>query len=203
LLKQPLEAFRCPSDSGAPTNQYHQDYATSNYVISEQIGCAAPSAVGNPYGPNGNIKIAAIFDGTSNTLMIAERSLVTDPQGKRHVGSIVFGRSNSTDAAFKFRSYGINYKNTPFTSSTAPGNGDGGCIRHSTSSAHVGGVQYLMCDGAVRFINENISMNPAAYDPAGCDPTQGPPKVAFQTAGPTWTYQNLYFINDGNPVGEF
>jgi hypothetical protein len=193
-----LEAFRCPTDGGAPINVYHQNYATSNYVISEQVGNNLVGAVGAPYGPNGNIKISNILDGTSNTLMIAERTLRTEPAGQRWNGGMIFGRSNNTDSANKFRGYGINFKPT-----VAANNGAGtdpGCIRHMVASLHVGGAQFVMCDGAVRFISENISQDPTWFNPAGpCDPTQGRGVVNTSAS----TYQNLYMIADGQPVGEF
>jgi prepilin-type N-terminal cleavage/methylation domain-containing protein/prepilin-type processing-associated H-X9-DG protein len=199
LLQQPLAAYRCPTDVGPSINPYHQNYATSNYVLSEQICTNQRGALGT-YAANGNIRIANILDGTSNTLMMAERTLRTDPAGQRMPGAIIWGRSNSTDSAFKFRGYGINFKPTPFTSTTAPGTGDGGCIRHAASSNHTGGAQFLMCDGAVRFISENISMNPTWYDPANCNASQG---LGIATQGAQWTYQNLYGITDGQTVGEF
>jgi prepilin-type processing-associated H-X9-DG protein len=197
LLQSPLPAYRCPTDVGAPINVYHQNYATSNYVLSEQVCTNIVGAVGAPYGPNGNIKIANILDGTSNTLMMGERTLRTEPANSRWSAAIIWGRSNASDAGFKFRGYGINFKPTPFANN---GFGtDNGCVRHMTSSLHVGGAQFLMCDGAVRFISENISMDPTWYNPALCDPTQG--RGVVNTAAST--YQNLYMIADGQPVGEF
>jgi len=199
LLQTPLEAFRCPSDAGPPINPYHNNYSTSNYVISEQIGTNVVGAVGAPYGPNGNIKLSNLLDGTSNTLMIAERTLRTEPAGLRHMGGNIWGRANNTDASFKFRGYGINFKPTVATNN---GNGtDPGCIRHFVASQHVGGVQVVLCDGSVRFISENIAQDPNWFNPAGpCDPTQGRgPGVNSSSS----VYQNLYMIADGQPVGEF
>jgi hypothetical protein len=57
-----------------------------------------------------------------------------------------------------------------------------------------------MCDGAVRFISENIAMDPNWYNPASCDTMQGR-GPGVNSAGST--YQNLYMIADGQPVGEF
>jgi prepilin-type N-terminal cleavage/methylation domain-containing protein len=200
LLQQTLPAYRCPSDNGQAINVYQNNYATSNYVVSEQIGCADRGWNNVRLGPNGNIKIRDLLDGTSNTLMIGERSLRTEPAGQRWGAAIIWGRGSGTDAGFKFRGYGINFKPT-----VAANNGfgtDNGCIRHMTSSQHVGGAHFLLCDGAVRFISENIAMNPQAYDPADCANSQGI-RAGVTITGPSWTYQNLYMINDGNPVGEF
>jgi hypothetical protein len=54
-----------------------------------------------------------------------------------------------------------------------------------------------MGDGAVRFVSENISNNPAAGSTTTC--------LAMNNnmAGPGFTFQNLYFLNDGQVVGEF
>jgi hypothetical protein len=51
------------------------------------------------------------------------------------------------------------------------------------SSQHVGGAHFLLGDGSVRFISENIAT--------------GPPNTAGST------YQNLATRNDGQVLGEF
>ena len=185
-LQNPLPAYRCPSDTGDQINQMHQSYTTSNYTVNENI-CDVDTKFG----------IRDITDGTSNTLLIAERRFTRDKIGDRQSGAIIWGRSNNTDAAYKFRvSWPINFPH-PGTSNTNAGTGDAGCVRHVASSQHEGGAQFLMCDGAVRFLSENLAHNSAAGSTTTC--------VAMTTslAGPDFLYQNLYFKNDGYTIGEF
>lgn len=186
-LDDPVPAHRCPSDTGKKDfNDMHQDYSTSNYVVSDRIGSG-----------NTKIRIRDITDGTSNTLLLSERRLKRNPAGKRFGGAIVWGRSGNTDAANKFR---VNWPiNTP-TATTSANNaaaGDAGCTRHGMSSNHEGGAQFLMADGAVRFISENISHNPAAGSTTTCL------GMNVNMAGPGFVIQNLFFIDDDEVVGEF
>lgn len=46
----------------------------------------------------------------------------------------------------------------------------------------------LMCDGAVRFVSENISASP---------------NFGGTAAGENYTYQNLFNLNDKNTIGEY
>lgn len=180
--------LRCPSDVGDDLNAYGRNYTTNNYPISLQIGAV-----------NSKIGLRDITDGSSNTFMRGERRLQTDPVGGRYTGAIVWGRTDQTDASYHFRSGPqINFSPTPFTSASNPSSGDPGCTRHVTSSAHAGGAHFLMGDGAVRFVSENIGHNPAAYSPTG--PCLGTDPAL---AGPGFVCQNLFFRADGNPVEEF
>jgi prepilin-type processing-associated H-X9-DG protein len=56
------------------------------------------------------------------------------------------------------------------------------------ASAHVGGAQVVMADGAVKFISENVQSDPLASN---------------SVLGGNFIYQNLFNLNDRNTIGEF
>jgi prepilin-type N-terminal cleavage/methylation domain-containing protein/prepilin-type processing-associated H-X9-DG protein len=187
LLQLPLEAFRCPSDPSPEINPGHQNYSKSNYVINQFYGNAST-----------RVRERDVTDGLSNTIMHAERAMnYIAPVGKRYTGGIVWGRSDSTDAGYKFRAnWPINEPH--LTTGTGVGTNDAGCKRHGVSSYHAGGAHILLGDGSVRFLSENIGHNPAAGDVTTCiDP------LTAVHSGPGFVFQNLSITNDGTPLGEF
>jgi prepilin-type N-terminal cleavage/methylation domain-containing protein len=195
LLQMPVKQFRCPSDAGPKTNPFYpytnnssaaeDRYSTSNYAPNQNV-------VHHNVDGTGGRGMRIITDGTSNTLLMAERSLRVDPRASRHTGAIVWGRAPASDGASCFHAnWRINTPN-PSNDFHAGSGGGGSCKSHIASSAHPGGALFAMCDGSARFISENIAVNPAGNLCTGSN--------TMNWCGPGFVYQNLYQPDDGFPI---
>lgn len=196
LLQQRVAVYRCPSDLGEDTNQFvpaprgsssaSSRYATSNYTANQ--GVVYANGASNP----GTRSFSSITDGTTNTLLIAERALnVTMP--RRYSGAIVWGHVDPSDNNTFHANWSINTPNPiPGTSPNTTFFSGHGCRSLVPSSFHPGGAQFAMCDGSVRLIRDSIATNPAANRCTGNDIT---------VTGSGFVYQNLYHPADGNVIG--
>ena len=138
---------------------------------------------GGPYSCG--VKISQIIDGTSNTMICGESSR---PDAKEYAMGKVVG--NLTDEAVGLMGDSWNdwqHSTGHFMRGIAPGSSSvagrpgGDCTINCNNkwnfySFHVGGAQFLMADGAVRFISQNIDR---------------------------LTMNRVYIIADGTAVGEF
>jgi prepilin-type N-terminal cleavage/methylation domain-containing protein len=204
-LNTPLPAFRCPSDTGnnllqntnvlttgappgttvAPTNQF----ARSNYPGVVGWDSTTPANIGRglvdgvvatsalyrgTFGENSRVGIRDMTDGSSNTLVIGERwtirnTAATDAGHATWAGCLNRGTDEGQAATLGDSFIRIN-ADTDGNTATPRDNTTG------FASHHVGGAHFLVGDGTVKFVSENIDLA---------------------------TYRWLSTINDGNVVGEW
>ncbi len=206
VVGTPLSAVQCPSDAASEAPKYVNstaNFAKGNYAANCGRGNAfsstdfnlaeerGPFAMTNYYGA----KIAAITDGTSNTLLVAEiisGKATGDVRGAwAYPSGVVISNSDPSYAPvprIRLRPNGNALDNTM---QDAPGfcsasNTDrqlrcgaqygGNRARQTARSKHTGGVQVCRADGSGRFISENIDLG---------------------------IWLNLLSMADGNVLGEF
>ncbi len=179
LLQTPVTTYLCPSDSSDPLADRNHDFtgptddpegkffhlnhlgfraATSNYVAS--FGSAWRPHYGiwseeelkgdGVMGCNTAINFARIIDGTSQTFAVGERSYANHASVWSGVEDwsqcTSFGVPMVAGTAY----FGLNQPASAYPY-TCDGQGAAGF-----SSSHSGGANFLLCDGSVRFISENI-----------------------------------------------
>jgi prepilin-type N-terminal cleavage/methylation domain-containing protein len=191
LFLTKISVFLCPSANGGDLNQYQNNLATMMYAANNQIMVQPPGAVGGIVPGARATAIGDISDGTSNTLLMGEKALMSAPFvaiGSQWIMSRVCGNRINIVAA-------QNRMNVPFDGTHNAANlcyteNNAGTVvsRAVVASAHVGGAHLLMCDGAVRFVSENIEANPI---------------TGGSGAGGNFLWQNLFNLNDKNPIGDF
>lgn len=172
--------------------------ATSNYVmVAGTSDSTTPPVYAAQYGPaqgigfiNSRISMRDLTDGSSNSLLAGERAWrfanITIGAGN------ALGFSSETNAAGSnmrtaaLAVLGIGYDGINYTVANQVHQ------RRGFSSNHVGGCHFVLADGSVRFISQNI-------DYAKSSVTVAPYPQGFTTT----TFAKLLVRNDGQVVGEF
>jgi prepilin-type N-terminal cleavage/methylation domain-containing protein len=212
LVRTPLPVYTCPSDPGGgngataahPMRAWTDGPGVTagglttpfvpggmsyvaNYGCNDQVDQdrQAPGCQG-PFTTRSSTRIRDLSDGTTNTVMVGERdSLVC-------LGGVWSGVRNA-DQSSPIGVFAVvggadqnNKMNSPVTNVAS----QNGCGR-GFASLHVGGAHFVLGDGSVRFISENIHfVNRRLPGGHPSDPGGG-------------TYQRLLMMNDGQVVGEF
>lgn len=166
LLNQRLSVFQCPSDPKPDTfmaedrNGAQFEMATANYAgvfgtvelddcYTVSPGTAPLSAQGQClsngiFYHNSKVKIRDITDGTSNTLMVGERTTYNDPVEGPWYGTWSGALPLADDAPARVIGHAEHLPN-------------GGDHAEDFGSFHVGGAHFILGDGHVRFLSENMS----------------------------------------------
>jgi prepilin-type N-terminal cleavage/methylation domain-containing protein/prepilin-type processing-associated H-X9-DG protein len=196
------------SDNAALNNNWYNRFvtsngtdriaiATSNYVmVANTSDSTTPPAFFAQYGPpmgvgfqNSKIGFRDITDGSSQTLCVGERAWRYDDLTVGAANALGFSAevcnpsSSANIKAAGLAAIGIGYDGINYSATNRIHQGRG------FSSNHVGGAHFLMCDGSVHFISENIDYQKNTV-------TTLPTPV-------TTTFARLLCRNDGQPVGEF
>ena len=196
LLLTKIPVYFCPSASGGDTNKYAKHMGTLMYGANAIL---FPVPNSGTVGQNRLcMSISDVADGTSNTLLVAEKALMDAPFKAigAHWGAMRVCGARIVIVAAQ------NRMNTPFDGLVPDIDAATNCFRENATpinlvtravaaSPHEGGCHFLLCDGSVKFISENIQANPLAGPSTDC-------------SNPVcnYVYQNLFLINDKNPIGD-
>ncbi|QDU63740.1 hypothetical protein Pan216_46210 [Planctomycetes bacterium Pan216] len=169
-MQQRVAAFRCPSDNGDVVNSQYQvggeSLALSNYVGSTSHAYTAndwTGVLGPVFSLGGGGTATArplglddLLDGTTKTFLIGERTWRI--QGNNLYAGNVFGFTGSTLSSPSSRGSGLCavLGTTGWPINDLTDANDYNSARMGFSSQHPGGANFLMGDGAVKFIGETI-----------------------------------------------
>lgn len=183
VLQTVVPAYVCPSSGLPGANPDRSNYGGSSYLgVSGHFANLSTSPIttyaqGGTLFPESHINLRDITDGSTNTIIVGERAHLANNSPQQPTSGIwpgARGMDSSDPLATVSDDTIINRPNN--------------FMRIGFSSEHEGGAHFLLGDGSVRFISENV--HSADFKPA----------VGLSSLG---TYQRLALIKDGQVLGEF
>jgi prepilin-type processing-associated H-X9-DG protein len=171
LVRTRIPIYRCPADRIPDTNpnrrptilnrttnvQTQTDIGASNYVgVGGSVNfnaSVAPVNFNGVFVPDLIRRFGDIIDGTSNTLVVGEREFMIS-----HNGALWAGTSNRKNGF-------INGGQMHFNQQDGTGGGINAAAANNFASNHSGGANFLLGDGSVRFLRENLSSLPNQLTP--------------------------------------
>lgn len=213
----PIPTFICPSCQVGLTATADADRTAIGWVPGfrsskcNYLGNGGPQAMyaGEPPAPSGfaagpamvtmsrgairkirGLPLSAVSDGASNTFLVGESGGRTSQQVNL-AGYWATGYRDD-NAATSMTRYGFQKINAGTTA--------------AFNSNHPGGATFVMCDGAVRFVSEDISFNagnliwPMTYWAAASDPTYPDKAVAVMRSAGYGVFQYLSCRDDRNAI---
>lgn len=208
--QQTFEMYNCPTDTAddivpnnvgsqvltmsdgtaaeAGVNNYMANWGLSGHSQCRQRNPGRDPDFNGVFGENRGILFRDVTDGLSNTIFVGEVSEIVFNNGRtkgRPGWWIGLNRSSNSSRRYGMTVRGSRY---PINEKTATSRNR---IDRSFNSLHTGGAQFLLGDGTVRFISENIQFDPLPNSGNQC---------GSRSLG---VYQRLSVRNDAVPMGDF
>jgi prepilin-type processing-associated H-X9-DG protein len=136
----------------------------SPYNAMFTAACYAPGELGINSSYPLTTTFADIIDGTSNTVALSEtvQGVGDDWRGIIWYGIFCFFNTNQSPNTMMpdiLRDGTLHTRHPMMDRNTTGGDPDGGYLRLSARSWHVGGVNAALADGSVRFVRDQINLN--------------------------------------------